>query len=128
MELEDLETSQTPLVQQFRQAYDVVQQKLRAAELDLPRLEELVEQPRGVQHKLSEKRSQALLQQLRSGLSKKQRQRLDLYGREGGAWISCVPKTPEQQLSRADFRQRIFARLEMQLWGTSDFEHTMPSR
>ena len=48
VELEDLETSQTPPVQQFRQAYDIVEQKLRAAELDLPRLEELVEQLRGV--------------------------------------------------------------------------------
>ena len=39
VELEDLETSQTPLVQQFRQAFHIVAQKLRATELDLPRLE-----------------------------------------------------------------------------------------
>ena len=63
VESEDLETSQTPPVQQFRQAFDIVEQKLRAAELDFPRLEELVEQPRGVQHTLSEKLSQAWSEQ-----------------------------------------------------------------
>ena len=61
VELEDLKTLQAPLVQQFRQAYDIVEQRLRSTELDLPRLEELVGQPRGVQHKLSEKLSQASL-------------------------------------------------------------------
>ena len=96
--------------------YDLVQEKLRAAEVELTelaKLAELVDHPRGVQHKLSEKLSLALLQQPRSGMTKKQKQRLDSCGREGGAWVTCVPKTAEQQMSRADFRQRIFARLGM---------------
>ena len=44
VELEDLENSQTLLVQQFRYAYDLVKEKLRAAEVELTELAELVEE------------------------------------------------------------------------------------
>src|SRR3546814_7196300 len=34
---------------------------------------------------------------------------------EGGAWLTWVPKTPQQHLGPEDFKQRVLARLGMDL-------------
>jgi hypothetical protein len=128
LDLEDLSaTSHAPLVQRLREAHEMVVQKCHGVgegegdeEEDgakVPTLAEMVEQPRSLQHKLSEKLGRALMKNLRRSLGKKDKQRLDSCGREGGAWVTCVPKTPEQHLMRADFRQRMLARLGMDLPG-----------
>src|SRR3546814_3432457 len=39
--------------------------------------------------------------------------RLDSCCGEGGAWLTCVPKTPQQHLGPEDFKQRVLARLGM---------------
>ena len=93
--LEDLSaTSHTPLVQRLKEAHEMVVQKCHGGggegadeegEAKVPTLAEMVEHPRSLQHKLSEKLSRALMKNLRRSLGKKDKQRLDSCGREGGA-------------------------------------------
>ena len=71
--------------------------------------------PGGLQHKLTELWSARRYQQLRAGLDRKGKLRLDSCSGEGGAWLSCVPKTPQQKLEPEDFKQRALARLGMEL-------------
>lgn len=75
----------------------------------------MVARPRGLQHRLSEKWSARRHLQLRAALDRHGKLRLDSCSAEGGAWLSCVPKTPQQRLEPEDFRQRVLARLGMDL-------------
>jgi hypothetical protein len=122
VELADLETSQLGIAQRFRQHYQRVRQLLggdgdgeQEQEQWCPTITEMVARPRGLQHRLSEKWSARRHLQLRAALDRHGKLRLDSCSAEGGAWLSCVPKTPQQRLEPEDFRQRVLARLGMDL-------------
>ena len=70
---------------------------------------------RGLQHRLGEALSNRQYQLLRIRMDKMSKLRFDSCAGEGGAWLTCVPKTPEQQLSAKNFKQRALARLGMDL-------------
>ena len=120
MELGDLETSQLGIAQRFRHHYQRVRQLLggdgdgaeeqeqeQEQEQRCPTIAEMVARPRGLQHRLSEKWSARRHLQLRAALDRHGKLRLDSCSAEGGAWLSCVPKTPQQRLEPEDFRQRV---------------------
>ena len=127
VELADLETSQLGIAQRFRQHYQRVrrmlggdgdgeqQEQQEQQEQRCPTIAEMVARPRGLQHRLSEQWSARRHLQLRAGLDRHGKLRLDSCSGEGGAWLSCVPKTPQQRLEPEDFRQRALARLGMDL-------------
>src|SRR3546814_14066840 len=73
----------------------------------------MVQRPIGLQHRLNELLSEHRYLQLRAGLDKKGKLRLDSCCGEGGAWLTCVRKTPQQHLGPDDFKQRGLARLGM---------------
>jgi hypothetical protein len=117
MDLADVLTSRTPLMARVRACYDHLQQSLQTVDIAVPSLEDMASEPRGLQNRLTEHISSRTLRELRPLLDKRGRARLDSCGNEGGGWVTCVPKTPSQKLSNEDFRQRVFARLGMDLPG-----------
>jgi hypothetical protein len=67
----------------------------------------MVQRPIGLQHRLNEILSEHRHLLLRAGMDKKGKLRLDSCCSEGGAWLTCVPKTPQQHLGPEDFKQRV---------------------
>ena len=129
VELDDLEQSQTPLVRRWRTTYQELQAHIgeggvlpdhhdpNSTPFHMAPLAELPDMSRGLQRKLNEALSQRLYTELYSTLPRRDKQRLDSCAREGGAWLACIPKTTQQELTRMDFIQRAMARLGMDLPG-----------
>src|SRR5690606_36192229 len=86
VELTDLETCQLTIVQRFRNQH----QRVRAVQQECPSIGEMVQRSIGLQHRLNELLSEHRYLQLRAGLDKKGKLRLDSCCGEGGAWLTCV--------------------------------------
>jgi len=125
IDLSDMETSPLEIARRFRYNYARVRELLgpdardarddQPLEVQCPTLADMLNRPIGLQHRLHELLSHRQHLQLRARMDKKNKLRLDSCSGEGGAWLTCVPKTPQQQLSAEDFKQRALARLGMEL-------------
>ncbi|MFN3503591.1 MAG: hypothetical protein ACK4ZJ_15140 [Allorhizobium sp.] len=111
MDLQHLDTSPTPLVRNLRQCHQRISDMLIVTGMVFPSLQELAANTKALQHKITEKLSRHLKHNLLTHLDTKGRMRLESCAREGGGWLACVAKTPDQRLTPEQFRIQVFKRL-----------------